>query len=342
MSNLHWAPFAHATVVSKGFVDGTAFAADAQSLEDVLVSRQACVVACGVFDGIHMGHRRLVEDAVAHARRERRMCVIVTFDPDPSEVLGADGELGQRLLPFRDRVEGLLSLGVDIVLAYHFTPEFGALSPDAFVIDHLLKMVQVASVHIGVNFRYGMGGAGSPEHMHLVGARYGFDVVVHPLECMAGSAVSATRIRTCLARGRLNEANELLGRCHYVRGRVVHGRGEGTGFGFPTANVLCDPCDRLPSQGVYACYVTCDDQAWPAAVNVGKPPTFTDDDVAFLEANLVGFEGDLYGADVAVSFVAWLRASRCFDSIEELKNTVMGNVSWVREHLGTGAMEVAR
>ena len=133
----------------------------------------------------------------------------------------------------------------------------------------------------------------------------------------------------------------LLGRCHFVRGWVDHGRGEGTSFGFPTANVRCDARTCMPAEGVYACVVSDGSRAWPAAANVGAPPTFdTRHDAYFLEANLLGFEGDLYGSELAVTFVAWLRASRPFSSLEELERTVLSNIDWVRRNVGETGVEV--
>ena len=123
-------------------------------------------------------------------------------------------------------------------------------------------------------------------------------------------------------------------------GQFAHGRGEGTGFGFPTANVVCDPRACMPAEGVYACYVSQGGTAWPAAANVGAPPTFAGRRAAFLEANLLGFTGDLYGAEVAVSFVRWLRPSRVFDSLSELERVVLGNIEWVRRNLGDAPREL--
>jgi riboflavin kinase/FMN adenylyltransferase len=155
-----------------------------------------------------------------------------------------------------------------------------------------------------------------------------------------GSTISATRIRGLLRSGELGEANKLLGRCHVLRGAVEHGRGEGTGMGFPTANVSFAIEDCMPKEGVYAGYVVVDGTAWASAINVGAPPTFSDARPAFLEANLLGFSGDLYGREVSVVFARWLRASRPFPSTEELERAVLSNVDWVRTQVGQHGVEV--
>ncbi len=339
MSGLRWAPFICDGIRARDFSHGKAYAHDDTLMHRILDAREPCVVVCGVFDGIHVGHRTLLHDAVARAHGDGVPCVVATFDPDPGEVLG-QSEAVARLLSCEDRVSGLLSIGADIVLVYAFTRAFASLEPEQFVRARLLAATNPQMVFVGSNFRYGRGGEGNAGHLSLLGTRMGFGVVTHELEQRDGEVVSATRIRSLIAQGRLEEANGLLHRCHYVRGTVEHGRGAGTGFGFPTANVACEPHACMPAEGVYACYVICGTHAWPAAVNVGAPPTFLQHKSHFLEASLVGFEGDLYGCDVCVSFVAWLRASRTFQDIDELTKVVLGNIQWVRQHLGEDRTEV--
>lgn len=231
---------------------------------------------------------------------------------------------------------------MDDVLVVPFTRDLAAQTPLAFVKGLLAELGPVRTMHVGANFRFGARGAGSAETLRGLGEHLGFEVVRHELLTDGTGAVSSTRIRALLAQGEVEEAARLLGRCHFVRGTVAHGRGEGTSFGFPTANVCCDPLTCLPGEGVYACLV-CDGQhAWPAAANVGAPPTFSERREAFLEANLIGYEGDLYGRELSVVFLAWLRASRPFSSLEELEETVIGNIDWVRTHVGSRAVEVTR
>ena len=290
------------------------------------------VVAIGVFDGLHAGHRALIAHALEEARARGVSCVVVTFAPDPAEVV-ARPVPNTRLLSCADRLDALRGTGADEVVPLSFTPELAALPCERFVAEVLCTRMRPVSVHVGQNFRFGVRGSGDVQTLRVLGDRFGFEVHAHGLVASGGEPVSSTRIRGLLAAGRLREANDLLGRSHFVRGRVVHGRGEGTSFGFPTANVRCDPMDCLPAEGVYACYVMRGEDVWPAAANVGAPPSFSASEPAFLEANLIGFEGDLYDAEVVVTFEAWLRASRVFDSLEELEQTVLGNIAWVREHL---------
>ena len=294
------------------------------------------VVAIGAFDGLHAGHRALLAAAAEDAASRGVPLVAVTFDPDPAMlVAGVREHVNTRLLPCDDRGAGLLEAGVDAVLSLRFDERLAGMAPRSFVDDVLRASVEPVSVHVGENFRFGRNGAGDVRVLSELGAATGFRVVPHELVCKFGSPVSATRVRALLADGRLDEATDLLGRHHYVRGTVEHGRGEATAFGFPTANVRCDALDCMPAEGVYACYVTSGCHAWPAAANVGAPPTFGGDGTAFLEANLLGFSGNLYEREVCVSFVEWLRSSRVFDSLEELERVVLGNIAWVARHLGS-------
>lgn len=292
------------------------------------------VVSIGAFDGLHAGHRALIAAARREADERGLPCVVVTFDPDP-DVLLVGEEPSTRLLATADRVRAIESLGADAVVVLRFDEELEQTGYQDFVTQVLGGVVRPASIHVGTNFRVGAGGRGDVRALAAFCDGLGCAVHGHDLVTRGGSPVSSTRIRSLLHKGAVEDAAGHLERLHFVRGTVEHGRGEGTAFGFPTANVRTSPVDCMPRAGVYAC-VVCDGRtAWPAAVNVGKPPTFSAPEDNFLEANLVGFAGDLYGSEVSVLFARWLRASRPFDSTEELERVVLGNIDWVRTNLGS-------
>lgn len=298
-------------------------------------------VAIGAFDGVHVGHCSLIGRTVADARARGIRSAVAMFDPDPLDVI-APGTPNVRLDTCADRIRMLLALGVDAVVAFVFDEGMRGMDHRTFCRDVLCRSLAPATIHVGSDFHMGKNRGGNVEALSAVGRELGFEVFGEELLGTDGETVSATRIRRLLRTSRLDEANALLGRCHYVRGVVQHGRGEGTGFGFPTANVRAAIEDCMPEEGVYACYVRVGDRAWPAAANVGAPPSFSDPIPAFLEANLIGFSGDIYGATVEVVFVAWLRASRKFDSFEELERTVMDNIHWTEENLGSTCVEVGQ
>lgn len=305
------------------------------------------VCAIGAFDGVHLGHQALLARARREALRLGGALVAVTFDPDPARVLAPQGSHEDLLVP-RDRELALMGAGVDALLVLSFTPELAALSHERFVTDVLGGLFDVRSLVVGADFRLGAGGAGTVSALTELGRRAGFGVIGMELADEGGAPVTSTRIRGLLAEGKVEGAQALLGRCHFVRGRVERGRGEGTGFGFPTANVRVTGGVCMPAEGVYAGHVVVRDEnrgqvAWPAAINVGKPRTFSpgEEGQAFLEATLLGFAGDLYGQVVEVVFARWLRAPRTFPSLEELERVVLSNVDWVRNTLGEEGIEVS-
>ena len=297
--------------------------------------RQPCVCVLGVFDGLHEGHQGLLAVAKKDAEARGVPLVAITFLPDPVEVLFDKSP--RRLLSGEDRLRALAAWGVDGILVHHFTREFASLSATQYVEGALLPHVSAISLHVGSDFGLGAQGAEGTELLASLGLKHGFEVHAHELFCSGGEKISATRIRNLLEEGSVEDAASLLGRWHFVSGVVTHGRGQGTGFGFPTANVALDSDDCIPQDGVYACYVVHGATAWPAAVNVGQTPSFELQTAPLLEANLLGFTGNLYDAQIQTVFVKRLRESKKFDSLEDLKQAVRGNIDWVAQNLGTSS-----
>lgn len=293
-----------------------------------------CVI--GAFDGLHMGHRAIIEAARGDAHRRGLPLAVVSFDPDPSEVLSHRPPL--RLLSDADRVRSLALTGADAIIIFDFTWEFSRNSYVDFLDGMLGAIVRPVAIHVGSNFTFGADGAGTPAAIAELGRVRGFEAYGHDLMGWGGAPVSSTRVRHLLMEGNPEEAARLLCRHHFVRGTVEHGRGEGTGFGFPTANIALDPRDCIPADGVYACYFVDGDVAWPAAVNVGTPRSFQVAPHAMLEANLIGFTGDLYGVDAKVVFMRYLRAPRRFESRDALTSAVLANIGWTRENLGNSGV----
>ncbi len=295
------------------------------------------VIAIGVFDGMHLGHRALFAMARQEADRLGIPTVAITFDRDPDEIFrGADDPL-DKLLSNEDRL-WMISEQVDgVVLSLPATKQVFGLEPAAFLAC-LMQAVTPRAVFTGSDFRFGRQAKGTVEDIR----RWATDNACAYVPCELieeqGAPVTATRVRQLLRKGDVSTARELLcGRAHSVTGRVVHGRGEGGDFGFATANLdLSQNKTMLPLEGVYAAYALVDGQRYAAAVNVGVAKSF-EEATAQLEAHLLDFEGDLYGKDIRIEFVQWLREPRVFKNTDELIETVMGNIAWVREHLGGGS-----
>lgn len=286
--------------------------------------------AFGVFDGVHLGHRYLLNAARETAAENGGMSVALTFDIDPDEKFHP--ERLRKLMTNEERLEMLASTGVDAVAVLPFTMEFASNPPEGFL-DKTFKRAVPAHLHVGYDFRFGSRAAGTVDDLNVWSDAFGTKVHAHHLVSEDGAPITATRIRLLLADGKIEEANHFLGRNYFVTGVVEKGRGEGGDFGFKTANFEVPEQMRTLGDGVYAAYALVDGERYKAAVNVGVPATFADRSTATFEAHLIDFEGDLYGKKLRLEFTNWLRPMRKFDDLDELIATVNGNIDWVRENL---------
>lgn len=284
------------------------------------------VLAMGVFDGVHLGHRALLAEAAREAANRGFLSVVLTFDRDPDRLVrGTDAP--PHLMEDRTRIETLASSGAGVALVVPFTPELLATPAESFLENVVWGSLDVRSVHVGEDFRFGAGARGDLDTLYVWAAEHDIDVHPHPLLKVDDTAVSSTRIRTLIARGDVEGASSLLDRPHEVTGRVHRGRGEGRELGFPTANLTPSPGAALPSDGVYAGTARlADGTRWPAAIVVGRPPTFPEAQDHF-EVHLIGFEGDLVGAVISVSFLARLRDQRAFGSLDALRAAIREDVA---------------
>lgn len=322
--------------------DGETFASCAASSDAAAQLRALgpCVVAIGAFDGVHRGHRALLDAAITEAHTQGMAAVAVTFDPDPDVVVAPRAAL--KLTRAADRRTLLAASGVDAVAVIPFTPALAALDAPTFFSSVLFAALEVRSIHVGSNFRLGHDGAATVADMQAWCAERQVQVTGHELVLDDGEPISATRIRRQVQQGDLVSVERELGRRYLIRGRVHTGRGEGTGMGFPTANLVVDPTLQVPAEGVYSGLALVEGAVWPAAINVGKPPTFRDrPESASLEANLIGFHGDIYGDAFSLVFAERLRGLVKFDSVDDLIATVLGNIDTVRTTFGEEGVSLA-
>ncbi|MGW1677908.1 bifunctional riboflavin kinase/FAD synthetase [Saccharopolyspora sp. NPDC002376] len=293
-----------------------------------------CVVTIGVFDGVHRGHQQLISHAVRQARRRGVPCVLMTFDPHPSEVV-RPGSHPAQLTTLRRRAELAEQLGVDVFCVLPFTREVSRIPAEEFVHGILVEKLHAAEIVVGENFTFGHKAAGNIELLAKLGERFGFDVesdtlVSGPVERTddpSGASVtfSSTYIRSCIDAGDVVAAASALGRDHRLEGIVVRGAGRGgKELGFPTANLSTPPHAAIPADGVYACWFTHrrrgsnePGRTLPAAVSVGSNPTFSGTERT-VEAYVLDVDADFYGEHVDLDFVRRLRAMERFDSVEAL------------------------
>ncbi|MCM3745962.1 bifunctional riboflavin kinase/FAD synthetase [Paenibacillus pasadenensis] len=292
-------------------------------LENDTASASPCALAIGHFDGVHLGHRSVIDRAVAKARESGLRAAVMTFNPHPREVLGRGGGYAASLTPLQDKLELFREAGADTVYVMRFDPAFAEISPRTFV-DEVLLRLGVKHAVVGFDFRFGRFGEGTADGLRELGADdFGVDVI--PAQSREGLKVSSTYVREALENGQVELAAELLGRPYSVSGVVVHGDARGRTIGFPTANVQQDESYVVPRLGVYAVRVHLpaadgrEAQVRAAVLNHGMKPTFNKEKIVpVLEAHLLDFEGDLYGNRVRIEFLHFLRAERKFNGIAEL------------------------
>ena len=270
-------------------------------------------VAVGEFDGVHLGHRAVIDDNDT----------VLTFEPHPLMVVRP--EAAPKLLnSLQVKEELIASLGVEELVIIRFDRGFAHQSPEEFIDRVLVEQLGAQSVSVGENFRFGHGASGDAEMLRADGR---FTTRVVPLVEADGEVVSSSRIRALIAAGDVEAAARLLGAPFRIRGEVVHGDQRGRELGFPTANLVPEQLLALPGHGVYACRAG--DRA--AAVSIGVRPTFQTGRGVLVEAYVLDFAGDLYGDELTLEFVARLRGERRFESAEALIEQMHADVERTRE-----------
>ena len=298
-------------------------------LETVPPARRS--LALGSFDGVHLGPRRVIDAAVAIARERDLVSAVVTFHPHPMAVVRP--EIAPRELSSLDRRAALAAeLQPDELVVIRFTQAFSQLDAEQFAAEVLRRRLGAEHVTVGENFRYGHRASGTVDSLREAGERLGFGVTVVPLLELHGGPVSSSRVRALIGEGQVEAATELLGRPPWLEGRVVHGDGRGRGLGFATANLDPDPHSVLPARGVYAGRAHLADSVHTAAISVGYNPTFTDARTAVrVEAHLLDFDRDIYGAHLRLEFTHRLRDEERFGSVDDLIEQLHRDVRRTRE-----------
>ena len=278
------------------------------------------VVAIGNFDGVHRGHQAVIGRARALAAELGRPTAVLTFEPHPGDYFAGVPTIF-RITPPAAKALALSRLGtVDGMVVRSFDSGFASLGAEDFVADVLVRRLGIAAAVVGYDFHFGKGRAGTPAYLVDAGVRHGFAVaVIDKIVADARgdlAAVSSTAVRRALEAGDVSRAATLLGRHHFVLGQVVHGEKLGRTLGFPTANLRLDPAARL-AHGIYAVKVRTSSGEYGGVASYGRRPTF-DNGAPLLESFLFDFSGDLYGQDIEVDFVGWIRGEERFDSADAL------------------------
>ena len=299
-----------------------------------------CVATFGNFDGVHRGHRAILDELVRQGRERDLPAVAVTFDPHPVEVMHPE-RAPEIISPGPLRDELLAEAGVDGLCVLPFTMDFAQTSAVDYVVDTFVTGLQAAVLVVGADTRgFGAGYTGDVDLLRQLGAEHGFEVVVCA-DMGDGERWSSSAVRTHLAAGEVEDAAAVLGRPHRLVGTVVHGHHRGRELGYPTANLSPDALGLVPADGVYAGWLTrpalpdgAPDHRLPAAISIGTNPTFDDVERRQVEAYVLDETGlDLYGHRVQIQFTHRIRGMVAFEGIEKLIDQMTDDVARVRTAL---------
>jgi riboflavin kinase/FMN adenylyltransferase len=293
---------------------------------------QGAAIAIGNFDGVHLGHRALIQRARELAAATGALSVALTFDPHPATVL-APGHAPRMLTSIGRRVELLAEAGIDAVVIEPFTRELASASADAFIDDLVLGALRARAVVVGYDFNYGHGRTGSVAVLQAHGARAGVEVAIVPPVTVDGEIAASTKVRGFLRAGELARAERMLGRRWDVDGVVVHGAKRGRAIGVPTANIT-PSVELAVAPGIYAVTLAVEGgRPLPAVASLGTNPTFVDEGGLVLEVHVLDWNGDIYDRRVRTTFVARLRDEQKFDSVEALITQIQHDISDARASL---------
>jgi riboflavin kinase / FMN adenylyltransferase len=292
-------------------------------IHDPALMLESSIVTLGNFDGIHLGHQALIRGAVTDSKRIGAPSVVLTFEPHPLRVLAPE-RAPKMLLSHKDKMQLLQSFGVDVVIVQHFDLAFATLSAEQFVREFVVDRLKANRIWVGKDLRFGQGRKGRVEDLIQWGSALGFKVsVVEPI-LVNGVRVSSSQIRQLIADGRVHEVEPMLGRYHFVSGRVSAGHHRGKDLGFPTANISART-EVLPSDGIYATLFHLGQNTLPSVSSVGLNPTFGVGPRT-VESFILNFNSDIYGEAVKLSFVRKIRDEKKFSAVADLVGQIREDV----------------
>ena len=285
------------------------------------------LLAIGVFDGVHVGHRHLIEELTDKASSTGKLAGVVTFRTHPAEFLNSYSNI-QYLTSLGQRIKLLEDIGVDFVVPVVFDQEFSELRAKDFIVL-LQRQLKMTGIVIGEDFAMGHKREGDTKTLVNMGKHMGFSVDVVDLLANSDSLITSTVIRKMIGMGKVEEASMFLGRNFVLEGKVVRGAGRGSGLGFPTANIETEKKMLLPGDGIYATWVDFDNKRYMASTSIGIRPTF-DETERTIEAHLLDFSADIYGQLIRLEFIKLLRDEEKYDTVDELLVQIAKDVEITR------------
>ena len=292
------------------------------------------VVTSGTFDGVHLGHQKILSQLKMAAVQNQSESVVITFWPHPRTIVSTDSQELKLLSTIDEKIELLKDSGVDNLVIIPFTREFSELSSEQFIQDIIVKKIGTKKLIIGYDHRFGRNREGGFDYLKLNAHRYGFEIEEIPRQEIDHLTISSTKIRKALTEGDLHTSNDLLGRPYSFSGLVVKGRQLGRTIGFPTANVQISELYKLiPSNGVYAVKVKVREQVYGGVMNIGTRPT-VEGISRTQEVFIFDFDAEIYGEKITTELIAFIRPEEKFDGLESLRKQIKADVEKAKILLG--------
>lgn len=286
------------------------------------------VLTLGNFDGVHLGHQAIFKALIERAKKKHGTSIVFTFEPHPLRVVAPERAPG-RLTPFKAKITLIKPFGINVLICANFTSKFAQIKAEDFVKDILVKTIGVQEVFVGANYLFGKGRKGSPELLKKLGKESGFKVTIIPELKLNNVILSSSRVRTLIAKGRVEDTAILLGRQYSVEGQVIKGMKRGKKLlNIPTAN-LSTSNELLPKDGVYAVTVNLGRKTFGGAANIGCNPTFKNKRISF-EVHILDFEGNILGETIRVNFVKRIRDEIKFSKISDLAVQLRKDIEEIR------------
>lgn len=289
------------------------------------------ILALGTFDGVHLGHQKVLRSLKKRAKDLRKKSIVLTFDIHPLKTIDPV-KCPPLLTPKEEKIKLVQDLGVNILILANFNKEFSSLSPEKFIKDILIDRLGIEEIFVGKNFTFGRGAMGDIAFLKKKSKEYDFRVKVVPSQKMGQTAISSTAIRKLIRRGKVRKAAKLLGRPYTLYGRVIHGESRGKELGYPTANIR-PHYEMIPSDGVYVGQIGMKNKDWDGLLNIGTQPTFHKRGARIIETYIFNFNGRIYGRDIKVSFLEEIRDEMAFKNSEALKTQIRKDIAKARKVL---------
>jgi riboflavin kinase/FMN adenylyltransferase len=304
-----------------------------RGLEALNKSYPNTVLTIGNFDGVHLGHQKIILEVLKRSEEIKGTSMAVTFEPHPMKVLAPEREI-RILTTLEEKAKLIEEMGVNVLLCINFNKEFANLLPDDFIEDVLVKKINAKEIIVGTNYAFGKNKKGTVELLKRRGKKYGFRVKAVSNVRVYGNIVSSSSIRSLLLKGAVYDTSTFLGRAYSIEGSVIKGKGRGKNLlNIPTANITT-PVEIAPKEGVYAVRVGFNNSVYEGVANIGKNPTFGNTDVSY-EVHLFNFSGDLLGEDIRIFFIDRLRGEQLFPDILSLEKQIRNDIERAREILST-------